>query len=652
MSYPTKINPCIFGYGIVCGGEVHLTNDCQLIVSAGTVIMPSGQVVHFSEQSFRHYWLQSELAQQIEEATGIHTFYELTNASYDAKTMDCLKQQHPEDFPEEDFLGDKILGLFQCKNDNAETDSLRFLLIPIGQLAALQNLTTTSETPAGLFSHQVSIHEVDPLQIDQQLRPELNLPTINLRRFGYQNLGLVNPAFGIEDNNFQYPYAPIHSFENLFFEYKNIIEQYLEELKDALEVLHQHFGTFLSHKGADYLERYRKVLTAKWQYFCEGGEHLYYVQYFYDWLRDLIQAYQELCEHLVGFSTSCICTNNSSKDNCNFITLGSVLGGRSTYSPLIFRDIHTSKLNDEQVRKVRLLHWRMMMMVWTFDLPFLHLEKVLYDFKFDPGLEEEWDSTNYWEWVNRYQEEADNEVVNVKDLLIKTTPTTTRNNALGQQAIPYYYPLDSNSIYSLHRFWDYQKTRMHQTDQHLSYNAYEGDELAASTELINDSYTQREEIIFPLAFDLEKYRAYKMEGHIGKLITANPSDVSIPGLKAKSFYINSFDLLAYLFKYNLPLEVIAIDISTDLEMDKPPFTKAPIHLEHQTSIQNAQTLVLLFNSVAEQIELEECKKDEDPEIVAFSIVGDFVLPYRYSCCPNENLNALTLSSKLERTSGT
>ncbi|NTS41815.1 hypothetical protein HRG84_12940 [Flavisolibacter sp. BT320] len=83
---------------------------------------------------------------------------------------------------------------------------------------------------------------------------------------------------------------------------------------------------------------------------------------------------------------------------------------------------------------------------------------------------------------------------------IRITPSAGIEAVMGKRAIPYYY--DSRSIVPA---WDPEKTRRRRTQANLSYHA-------AS----NGSYTTLPHIRQPLGFDLDKYPFFRIEGHVGR----------------------------------------------------------------------------------------------------------------------------------------
>lgn len=631
-----QIDTCITGYGVICGAEVQVNPDCSVELLEGTLVFPDGSIVHTPKKLFRYYIqpdkIQKDLLKAIlafldfpKNQDAKMEFFLLADETADPGIIDALKQQHPNDIPETNLMHNKIL-LALSLDDASGSRGIFFILVSRDALAKVKGI----EIPAGsdnqgLFSRPIMRKEVDLVTIDEFLRPVLKLPVLTLPRFGYKTLAISLPSMGLIEENLHFPLAKVDNYAQIFFEYKSIVDDYIEEFRNALDLLHKYFGPVLSHKGNKYLSRYRKIPMLKLKMFYEEGEHLYYMQYFYDWLRDLTIAYNEIVLKLSIFKSGCPCQEISTVEGLkvSILMLGPVLGGRSTYQPLIFRELAEPGARDNDIRELRFLHWRMLMMIRTFDLPFLGLEKVLHDAGDEPGIEEKLDSSNYWEYFNsKLIDLAENEP---NWLPIKFTPSGTSWGKLESMAIPYYYPLDSNSIYSLHQFWHYTATKLRHTDCLLSYNAYAGDPEKPSTDTVNDSYTNRIEVILPLAFNIEPYPCLRPEGYIGKRLTLTKDGAVING-----FYFKSFGLFEYLDKYNICVDVIAIGLpggEQDLSLNLLQ------GLEHRPVCSQGHSLVLFYvDSETEQIELTECTKDVRPEISQYTVVADFILPFRIECC--------------------
>ena len=629
------LDPCLFGYGIACGLAVHLTDECTVVVGAGTLVTRAGTVLHLPEKRFRYYRLPAPNAPA---ADG----YELADGPFDAATMDSLKNQFRGDTPERYFLDDKIVVLdlderLQPPPRPAYWLRGRHELVREDGLADAARRLAQPAHPSrrwGIFARHKPVPQFEVGPIEQVLRPVLQLPDVVLPRFGYQALAYLDPARrnDFDDpatttarlDNLRNPFAVITGYAAVFTEYKAILDDAVPALADALAVLHELFGPLLTHKGPETLKKFRRVLLHKWQVFLEQGAHLFYVQCYYDWLSDLGKAYDELRRALGEFDAGCGCPDAAPPpDAVSHVRLGPVLGGLTTYKPLIFRDYFrvpfTTDHNERRLLEIRCLHWRMMTMIWTFDLPFLRLEQyVLIDEGYQVPAEEFQDSSDYWERDFAPPGRA----ATFADLPIRATPGRPALGALGGQAIPYYFPLDADSPYSVHRYWDFAATHENRTDRHHSYNANRG----------TDSYTARPEARFPLLYELREYPLLRVEGHLGRAFDAALAEAR-----------------EVVQKYNLGLEVVAVNVDADAPvapetdsvinlttlLEKTPAAdyRYNLGLEHQGGLCAGHTWVLLFTAKGANIDLSECKKREGTlEIAPNTVVADFVLPYRFSCC--------------------
>ncbi|MCF0074346.1 hypothetical protein LZD49_27935 [Dyadobacter sp. CY261] len=625
-----KVNVCIHGHGIVCGLAAQVGENCDVMITPGTAIGPNGEVVHIAEHRFRYYLkqpskvVQQHFPHQVDTGGRINRpVLELCEGAFDAKTMDPLKPQGPNDLPTQDLLADKILIVLIPTYEEKQY----FILISPYELlkkdqtllAQVQQLARedAAEQPGGIFKKPKEPVHYPAEVIDAVLRPVLQLPEVVVPRFGYKKLAVISNGQPFGTDNFENPFLKVASFSAIFFEYKAILDDLVPEFCEALERLHTLFGNRLTHKGANYWGKYRKVLVRKWQFFLEEGAHLYYIQYYYDWLTDLVKAYDELRAKLSAFSGACHCDDDlPEKEQVILVKLGPVLGGRSSYTPVPFRDYFQPPMTGAagQWNEIRFLHWRMMMMIWTFDLPFLKLdENVLLRERYIVKAQEFEDSTNYLETTNIVDKPGEVPgTVNFEDLPVKFTPGQTPDTELGRQAIPYYYPLDADSLFSLHLYWNYRAAQMRGTSHLHSYNAFK----------TSDSYVFKKEgryhldALYPQGFHLREYPWLRVEGHIGKLWDAANT--------AK-------DLAAAMQRDHVLFEVIAVSTKeiNDFVNKKPTNTDRPtgLGMEHTGGLAQAQTLVLVYADANEQIELAECKKDTLPEIAAKTIVADFTIPY-------------------------
>lgn len=621
---PQQVNVCLHGQGIVCGLAVYATPYCDIELSAGTAIAADGTVINIEKQSFGYYLIEpSKIVQTYfphdfsDKNRSNRTVLELVSAhAYDSQKTDSLKQQTPHDLPTRDLLTDKIMVVLI---DSQDHNKPYFLLVSPSLLLEksdpdllekVKNLSKTeiTKSPTGFFQRpkKTTITYANEL-IERAARPYLQLPELYVPRFGYKKLAIKDDSLRFGTDNFVNPFTKITSFKDIFGEYKAILDDLVPAFETALKKLHTLYGHQLTHKGTDYWTTYRTILVRKWQVFLEDGEHLYYIQYFYDWLVDLVKAYDELCQQLSAFVGHCHCHEQPADAKYTLIRLGSVLGGSTSYTPVLFRDYFEPPMidgkNAEHWNEIKFLHWRLMMMIWTFDLPQLKLdEKVLVkDGYLIPAKEFE-DSTNYFEKTNKIDKAGEKPgTVDFEDVPLKLTPGQTPDTLLGEQAIPYYYPLDADSPYSLHQYWNYPLTQMHRTRHIRSYNAIEdGDSYTATPQGKFHKDSQ-----YPLAYHLRQYPFLRAEGHIGKLFNTATT-------------LN--DWKNYIETHNLSVNVTAVAL-TNLKQ----FNDKNAGLEHIGGLAQGQTLVLVYADADEDIILDECKKPTI-EIKKGAIVADFTVP--------------------------
>ncbi|QEC53857.1 hypothetical protein EDD80_10827 [Anseongella ginsenosidimutans] len=214
----------------------------------------------------------------------------------------------------------------------------------------------------------------------------------------------------------------------------------------------------------------------------------YFIQYFYDWIDDIIKAYHELEYKIVDVQTECcpdrdlfplhLMLGEANRDTTDHV--------RSSYRHYF---IYSPLFNGQQqlVSEVRLLFKRLAAIIETFSVPHV---KTLFPAE------------------------------------VKITPSRYLEHPLSERCIPYYY--DPGAMYPL---WSWEKTRRGRADSNLSYHAGE--------------YSSADTVLNPLNYDIETYNFFRVEGHIGKPVTA--------ALQT---------LLARRDHFNLPFEALALSTAT------------------------------------------------------------------------------------------
>lgn len=208
------------------------------------------------------------------------------------------------------------------------------------------------------------------------------------------------------------------------------------------------------------------------------------LEYFYDFVNDLILAYYEFREVAPAVTAAC-CADESLfplhlvLGEADHNTSGS--GGDAYRQYFIY-----SGLFDRQNSvsgKLALLFKRMQVMAATFAIP---------------------ETTK----------------------TIRITPGQYEAFPLSQRAIPYYYTEKKDDPGSLYQYWSYEKTAAGNAAFNLSYNA----------NIYNADIT----IVRPLLYDIERFHFFRIEGHIGQLYTTALTNL----LAQRKEYNLPFDVVA------------------------------------------------------------------------------------------------------------
>jgi hypothetical protein len=201
------------------------------------------------------------------------------------------------------------------------------------------------------------------------------------------------------------------------------------------------------------------------------------IQYFYDFVDDLIKAYKELKEKLRGLRTECC------GDEMRFpfhVMLGeanvNTAVGRSAYRQYF---IYSSLFDPENERagEVRMLFERLKLMV----------EQVSFG-----------------------------DIGGFEKRTVKITPSRQGVASLSKRCIPYYYKVATVNK-ELYRSWDYRKSSRRRAKFNLSYNS--------------PDYATADPVVNPLLYDIEPYDFFRVEGHIGKSV--NDAMIRVKQLQQK-----------------------------------------------------------------------------------------------------------------------
>ena len=192
--------------------------------------------------------------------------------------------------------------------------------------------------------------------------------------------------------------------------------------------------------------------------------HPILIQYFYDYLDDIIKAYYEF--NRVAAHTNSECCMNEMRFPLH-VMLGEADVKTVSRRSLYRQDFIYSPLFNDQKNKLSEIHSL-----------FTRLKLLLSQFSINSMLAFE-----------RKQ--------------VRITPSRNGKTNLSERCIPYYYDA-AEPQQELYRYWNYNKTKRGEETHNLSYNA--------------SAYNAPFPITHSLLYDIEPFNFFRIEGHIGKHI--------------------------------------------------------------------------------------------------------------------------------------
>ncbi|MDZ7962276.1 MAG: hypothetical protein RMY34_31170 [Aulosira sp. DedQUE10] len=495
----------LIGTGIVSGMELSSkfeTTQAQIQVSAGCGITSEGYLISVSTKTFTHYKIDQIVSEILFKPTPqegepvsskppetykVIELFETSNS--DAIALNQAANNTQRDATAfEAFLSDKVLVVLYEIQD-VETDfclldfdklsnqrnfNLRFFLLPRSQQ---DNISADSLLKTGYhldklpepwqqFANQFGTQAV--FETKNHFLKEFDAQIQDFKDFApkIQRFGYVADGKKVDLTN-------INSYTGFQQNYQLVCQNAIAAIDQAFPKLFQLFSPFFSsfHPASNndfgqIKQRLQQILgsfpkpTAKVSNVTvETPEASYTLQYFYDYLSQLVAAYNELAEAAFDLmDDSTLDTERFPK----FLLLGiipppkpesQVVAAPSAYrSHFTQPSIHSAE--QSRVKQVHYLYERLLKLCQP-------------------------DSFCLLPYYNTP---------------IKITPSKDRSVTLSQQAIPYY--LKYSNVY---RYWSYDASRKGRSEQLPAY-------------FLPKNAAPRDELLYRL----DAYNFYRIEGHIGK----------------------------------------------------------------------------------------------------------------------------------------
>jgi predicted flap endonuclease-1-like 5' DNA nuclease len=310
--------------------------------------------------------------------------------------------------------------------------------------------------------------------------------------------------------------------------------------------------TGLQMHNIKIFNNYFTFINKKWAEYKKNRQPAESIQYFYDFVKDLIDTYNELLNELYELVNDCCAGTECFPHH---LMLGHIKE-EVTFQASIFRQGYLQPPvyngNANRLQQIRFLHWRMVIMMKCFFVP-------------------DWDVDDFSDesYYDVLQIEGEKKLGQDPKLPVRITPARMYNEPLGKQTIPFYYNL-SNSPYSMQYYWDYLSTKHNREDHQLSFFNKE-----------IPGYSNLDFVVHPFVFSISQYPFYRIEGHTG--MKADDAVTAIKNLRKR---------------YALSFDVMPVTVDNFKELFTQPFDNnefAGYGLEHVCGVQKGYTFLLLHD---------------------------------------------------------
>ena len=473
----------LIGTGIICGFEIKLISQNTIRISDGCGITSMGFLLHLIDpetglRDYTHY-REFNTPQNYQTFENVSKLYELRESNENAQSLND-GELDLEKMAVVLFLDYADNEIDTCVVEDCDERgtwrefTLRPLLIQLSELLELIKI------------YDKRIKNPEDINTESDLEEELNkkyrLPYLVMHRPFKGSIGPKKKS----GSNYQVSYADIERLYISAIRYtfygKSTIRknQLISAIEKAWYVYHLFFGNLVTWEEKNHamntLKEIIETLNMKDER-LKDREPVDYIQYYYDFFKELIDAYNEFTEVAFWLVASC---SPDMKEFPRHLMLGEVVA-EDNCKPSAFRH-HLRQPpvyneNKSRLEKVARLFKRILLMIESFEIPSPEDKQ--------KELEER---------------KSLDDMVGIGKQPFKITPCKGYEASLSSRSIPFYYSV-SDTKNSLQCFWNYEMYKKCRCNSILSYNAF--------------SYNNQEAIVEPIEFNIDGYPFFRIEGHMG-----------------------------------------------------------------------------------------------------------------------------------------
>jgi hypothetical protein len=451
----------LIGSGIVCGLDVSFQEKDSISVSKGCGLTSQGYLITFCDTKFTHFIPYTTrnfpddllfIKQCEDDINYPKPFYK---EAFKDGIFELLTAAQFADLK----AGDKLNAVAFPDNSKVDLKKYAVVLFLETEEENLKNCDTNDCNDKGSRMD----FEVRALLVEKALINELEKKQEKPVPAGKPT---VKPDLHhVELRRYNVPVQNLKSADEVLQAFAVLTDDAkLRSISEVLNYCYIHYYYLLddepSNPFEDVFEQFKKLRDE----ILKNNPIL--IQYFYDFIDDVLKAYYEFKCKVFEVSTSCC------GDEMNF-PLHLMLGGATENTEALVRSsyreyfIYSPLFNDQKdkLAEVRLLFARIRLLISNVDFTSIR---------------------------------------NFENRLVKITPSRYGYVDLSDRCIPYNYDVVDlgNELY---RYWSYEKTRRGNYRFNLGYNA--------------NQYCFADNVVHPLLYDIERFDFFRIEGHIGKNVT-------------------------------------------------------------------------------------------------------------------------------------
>ncbi len=451
----------LIGSGIVCGLEVSFQQKESISISKGCGLTSQGYLITFCDTVFTHFMPYNTrnfpadllFMQQCDEAAPAEKpFYRdaFKDGIFELLSAARLQELKP---------GEKQNAVAFADNTKLDLKKYAVVLFLETEEENLKNCDTNDCNDKGSrmdFEVRALLVEkaiLNKLKQQQEVPVPIGKPTV------------TPDLHHVELKRYNVPVQDLKSSDEVLQAFAALVDD--AKLRSISEVLNYCFARYYYlledetfNPFENVFEQFKKLRDE----ILKNSPIL--IQYYFDFIDDVLKAYYEFKHKVFEVSTSCC--GNEMKFPLH-LKLGEATEDTSLAVQSNYREYFIySPLFDDQKNKlaeIRLLFTRLKLLISMADF---------------------------------------NSIRNFGNNTVKITPSRYGQVDLSERCIPFHYNVTDPGN-ELYRYWNYDKTRRGNYRFNLGYNAFQ--------------YCTADNVVQPLLYDIERFDFFRIEGHIGKNIT-------------------------------------------------------------------------------------------------------------------------------------